>query len=57
MGRTVEDKRQIQDSIQLIPLAPLNDYLIQLSNQSPELLMAYKDLEITKLNNKEYGCY
>ena len=53
MGRTVEDKRQIQDSIQLIPLAPLNDYLIQLSNQSPELLMAYKDLEITKLNKKE----
>ena len=53
MGRTAEDKRQIQDSIQLIPLAPLNDYLIQLSNQSPELLMAYKDLEITKLNKKE----
>ena len=53
MGRTEEDKRQIQDSIQLIPLAPLNDYLIQLSNQSPELLMAYKDLEITKLNKKE----
>jgi len=53
MGRTEEDKRQIQDSIQLLPLAPLNDYLIQLSNQSPELLMAYKDLEITKLNKKE----
>ena len=31
----------------------MNDYLIQLSNQSPELLMAYKDLEITKLNKKE----
>lgn len=53
MGKSDQDNRIIQDTIQLNTLEPLDNYLVQVSNLSPEILIANKDLEISRLSKKE----